>query len=339
MAYIHPAWAVLGIEPTEDKRAIKRAYAARLKATDVDADPKAFIALREALQDATWDSEYLQYRTDEEDEVALLDPEPEAETATPDPLAPISDDEVSPLEDPHAFDLQHPDEAEEDYEDDPDTWRWEPERQSATAADQERIVQLLWGDAPIEEIEVELVERTHAILTAPEMENIDHATAIEDWMASMIAQSIPRSDAMARLAVPHFGWATQVDDWRQRWGVTEAARRLAEIEALDRIARPDHRWHQAWTILKQPPPDAPGWKAVAKHRPEIVAMMQSIRHHTPALEQQLNAEHVALWDAAIADDLVKDLSGVAKGLKGSGFSWWWVFWAVFILAQLARFAA
>ncbi len=329
MSYVHPAWGVLGIEPTEDKRAIKRAYAAKLKATDVEADPQAFIMLRQALEDANWDSDYLPYREDQEVEVALLDPEPEP---TADALAPISDEEIEP---PTAVSLYK---AEDDWisvdideDDDPATWRWEPERQPATEAAQERIVQLLWGDAPIAEIEVELVELTHTILTAPEMENIDHASGVEDWMASIIAQSIPRSDAMARVAVPHFGWADQVDNWRTRYGVAQAAARLSDIEALDRLERSEHRWHQAWTLLKQPPPDAVGWKRVAKHREAIIALMASIRHHNPALEAELNVDHVAQWEPAIA-------GGQQVEAKTGGFSWWWLFWAVFVFAQLARLA-
>src|SRR6185503_8554752 len=47
------AWTVLGIERTSDLAEIRRAYARRLKAIDVDADPQAFIKLREALQRAS----------------------------------------------------------------------------------------------------------------------------------------------------------------------------------------------------------------------------------------------------------------------------------------------
>jgi hypothetical protein len=324
LSYTHPAWAVLGIAPTEDKRAIKRAYAAKLKATDVDKDPKAFIALRQALDEATWDSEYLQYAQEDEADVGLLEPE----TATE--IAPISDEEIQPVPLPVADELA-PVDDDDDQDEDPSYWRWEPQRQPATEADQERIIELLWSETPVAEIEIELVERTHAILTAEEMENIDHASSIEDWMASIIAQSIPRSDAMGRVAVPHFGWADQVDNWRTRYGVSAAAARFADLEALDRLENTSHQWHDAWVALKQPPPDAYGWKAVSKHRADIIALMASIRYHSPALESELNAEHVALWEAAISG------GNTQAAEKSKGFSWWWVFWAVFALFQLARF--
>lgn len=41
-------WGLLGIAPTNDQKSIRRAYALALKAIDVEADPKAFVALREA---------------------------------------------------------------------------------------------------------------------------------------------------------------------------------------------------------------------------------------------------------------------------------------------------
>ena len=45
-------WTVLGIEPTEDERAIKRAYAARVKVTSPEADPAGYMELREAYEAA-----------------------------------------------------------------------------------------------------------------------------------------------------------------------------------------------------------------------------------------------------------------------------------------------
>jgi hypothetical protein len=46
------SWAELGIAPTGDQAAVRRAYATRLKAIDADRDPAAFMRLRQAYEDA-----------------------------------------------------------------------------------------------------------------------------------------------------------------------------------------------------------------------------------------------------------------------------------------------
>lgn len=46
------SWERLGLAPTNDKRAIKSAYAQKLKEGNIQSDPEAFQALREALDDA-----------------------------------------------------------------------------------------------------------------------------------------------------------------------------------------------------------------------------------------------------------------------------------------------
>lgn len=43
-------WDVLGLEPTTDQGAVRKAYAARLKQIDIDHDPSAFIRLRQAYE-------------------------------------------------------------------------------------------------------------------------------------------------------------------------------------------------------------------------------------------------------------------------------------------------
>lgn len=52
-------WQYLELEPTSDKRTIKRAYAKKLKKTNPEDDPAGFQALREAYQDALEQADYI----------------------------------------------------------------------------------------------------------------------------------------------------------------------------------------------------------------------------------------------------------------------------------------
>ncbi|EPG7102195.1 hypothetical protein JH852_000586 [Acinetobacter baumannii] len=59
------AWQRLGIEPTDNQREIKKAYAKQLKLIDQDTQPEEFILLREALETAQFEAEYLIYENED----------------------------------------------------------------------------------------------------------------------------------------------------------------------------------------------------------------------------------------------------------------------------------
>jgi hypothetical protein len=70
-------WYVLGLDPTHDERAIKRAYAAKLKALDVDANRQGFLDLRTAFDSARREAQWIKPPVEEEKQVAppsLADP-------------------------------------------------------------------------------------------------------------------------------------------------------------------------------------------------------------------------------------------------------------------------
>lgn len=53
------SWELLGITATSNKRAIKKAYATQLKQIDQEREPERFVALRQALEDALEQADYL----------------------------------------------------------------------------------------------------------------------------------------------------------------------------------------------------------------------------------------------------------------------------------------
>ncbi|KKC45390.1 molecular chaperone [Acinetobacter sp. V2] len=59
------AWQRLGIEPTDNQREIKKAYAKQLKLIDQDTQPEEFIRLREALEIAQFEAEHLTYENED----------------------------------------------------------------------------------------------------------------------------------------------------------------------------------------------------------------------------------------------------------------------------------
>ncbi len=65
-------WRTLGIEPTTDRSAIRRAYATRLRAMDVDADPAGFARLRDARDAALTGVDDPVAVPDEPDDVAVI---------------------------------------------------------------------------------------------------------------------------------------------------------------------------------------------------------------------------------------------------------------------------
>jgi hypothetical protein len=76
-------FAELGLDAEADERAVKRAYAARLKLIDVEKDPAAFQALRETFEGALWYARNAAYSAMEEAEEAELAADSESPTSAP----------------------------------------------------------------------------------------------------------------------------------------------------------------------------------------------------------------------------------------------------------------
>lgn len=288
-------WRTLGLERTDDATAVRRAYAARLKKIDVDAEPDAFIALRAALDQALG-------------QIAMRRWEEQAEAA---PV--LADDEV--LVDAAAAPLD-----------------WRPEPAPLPDAEGELVhddgarfvalEQLLFAgdDAPPPDPEA-LALALQPILDHPRMAQVDHNASVEIWLAELLFDSVPRSDPVLSTIIDHFGWEAHAGRIDQPWVFDELVMRREAFRMLDRLADPRHLLHEAYLDLisdKESLGLRPFGRAGA-----VGDLLTTIRRDAPAAEAYLSPHRVALWDERLN-------RGVAGGLKLTML----IFWGLFILVKI-----
>jgi hypothetical protein len=300
------AWDTLGLKRTDDVAAIRKAYARRLKATDVDADPAAFIALRGALERALADARWGAVEEGEEDEPAF---EP-------------------------AFDA-----AFEEAAFGGGNWRdgqaiemgltFEP---PATAGDPgaspyRRLDALLFGQGKDFPDPDALIAAVRDILADPELANVDRAAQAEQWLAGTLYDSIPCSDPVIALVVGHFGWEQGAGRWDQPFLFEEIVARHRAILLLDHVAEPGHVMHKAYLDLISPE------EKLGLDRffigGSVRRLLTLIRERCPSAEDDLNAHRVALWD---------DRHGhsISSGLRGAAALFWLAFVAFKLMAWWAN---
>lgn len=253
----HGIWATLGLDPTSDRSAIRRAYAARLKAMDVDADPAGFAALR-AARDAA---------------LAAA-----AEPALPDAAVPTPPSIEQPAVEPSA-------------EPDPD-----PELTAfheAIDAHFHALQSLLFpghDDPPTAEELAAIDHHGRALLADPRLEQVDFAASAERWFAEILSASIPRSDPLLEPAAAMFGWIDRRDDYALPTEAVAIVERIGAMRFATLLSDPKHRLHKAWRELNRGGGRrAPLWNPKGPRR-ELMAL---IRTRFPMVESWLEPPRVA----------------------------------------------
>ncbi len=215
-------WDALGIDPTTDRSAIRRAYAARLKAMDVDADPQGFADLRDARDAA------LAHAANPVEAAPAFDP-PVEEPPPPAPaIDPREQARNAAIEDHfHALEaLLYP------GHDAPPT----PDERAAIA------------------------HHGQALLADPRLEQIDFATGAERWFAENLAASVPRSDPLLEPAAAAFGWIARRDDYALSADAQAVVERIGAMRFAALVADPAHRLHRAWRDLTRADDAGRDWR-------------------------------------------------------------------------------
>ena len=207
----HGIWATLDCDPTTDRGAIRRAYAARLKAMDVDADPDAFEALRDARDAALARAA---------DPVAAVEVEP-AMADDPPPPEPEAAPEADPL----------------------------VEAMNAHFHALEALLFPGHDAAPTPQELAEIDHHGRALLADPRLETLDFAASAERWFAETLAASIPRSDPLLEPAAAAFGWIGRRNDYALSADAHAIVERIGATRFTVLLSDPKHRWHKAWIEL------------------------------------------------------------------------------------------
>ncbi|RVU05866.1 hypothetical protein EOE18_07780 [Novosphingobium umbonatum] len=303
-------WGELGLPVDSDAGAIRRAYAQKLKAMDVDADPQGFARLREARDVALQRAKRA---------VPAVDAPPaEPEVAAPPLPWPLAGalilregfgDVTAPLPDPSgAMPFIAP------------AWRASAEQGlvphvawpffapvldragpslSLIQRPDERLYALLLegGDdlAPMgAEEEAEAQACLAAILADATTGSLARHDAIEAWLADVMARSWPRCAPLLEDVAQVMGWSGRAGHLGESPQVAFLTQRLAGYQFQRDVASPDHPHHAAWEELSRD--GEAGWLRRRLFRAKrISALLTHIRRHYPELEDHLNYSRIQSW--------------------------------------------
>lgn len=294
------AWTALGIAPTDDERAIRVAYSARLKAFDPDSDPQAFVALREARDMAL----HLARRTARE-AAAAAEPRQDATQAhdarEPEPEA-ISQAER------HAQDLYAMFYAERD-----------PERASATHEEREAMLAHWQG-----------------IVADPRLQEIGFFAQLEHWTIGLIAHHLPLSDPLIIPATELFEWTASDDTVAQSREVAVITARYGWLSYIEEVQQPDHPWYPLWEELNKP--GGPGAKRARLGPARVRTLIQAVRAMRPDLEERFDPARIALWEPQGVDFAPPQREATSRPSRGTGvtLNWQYVIGAFLFLGFISN---
>ncbi len=258
-------WTTLGIAPTRDRTAVRRAYAERLKQTHPEDDPEGFQALRQAYEIAL---AQIARAAAAEAQSAPPPPEPAPTSATVDEARIVED--PSPAEPPAPAV-------------DPFALHW------AACQALERLV----GEGADE---AALRAALAVVLASPVMENLTVRSNTEIGLARMILARAPRADSLIAPAADYFGWDRGPDRWDRAPEIGQVLARGQIAPILAKLRSKSSRYHKAAALLSRPPPEGAG-AALSNilNDAEMRAFFAFARRQPPALMAEFNSAAVAFW--------------------------------------------
>jgi hypothetical protein len=317
-------WRILGIDRTSDVKAIRRAYAEKLKAMDIDRDAAAYASLRNARDLA------LNWAKQEEarDQAA-------AEQADD----PLPDDGADVL-----ATAPPPPEGEDPYEDDPWEYEYQYRREidrlpgdnsmpPAEPGPDIHLSRMLFpaGKHSEESLSDEEYEQAsgyvRTLIEEAMASDINRQAAVENYFADLFMQSWPRSSMLVEPVAEAFGWEDRRGKLDEDYAISFLNTRLAGMRFYGKVTEPGHRLNKSWIELS-----TPGTKGLfgrfRVHPADVQLLLSGIRERFPELEAYLDREKVASWETR---------EGLTAGSAWVGIVR--VLFVIFVLAQIGRCVA
>jgi len=355
------AFHVLGLAKTGEVPAIRRAYADRLKAMDIDRDVDGYARLRDARDSALrWAR--MQAAPKEDAPAPLIDVSP-VEEASPDPPKPqtsswlYSAPQALGTPDPRltttlgesALPLdvtrgvaaaQAPAEQAIAVTNDPFS---QPVllsmAQNADAvmpawAHEQALRRLLLPDSDGDDLPAlegweEATARGHlkAVLHNAESVSVTAFDEIDNWLARLLCDSWPRSAPLLEQAAHVFGWEGERGQVSERPAVAFLNTRIRGLRFAEKVQVAGHPLHKAWTELTTPAQQGSrrGWFI---KRSDIEQLLAGVRKNFPELEHHFDPWRLALWEPQSASGSKRDWFSNAR-LIAIG---------LILLVQVIRFA-
>ncbi len=300
-------WNVLGIEATDDKGAIRRAYAQKLKSLDIDKEISAYSDLRGARDyalsnvgfnvpddsqaDEANDDE--PYDGDDADESFDYDYEFNAGDLLNfgiDPFGPPSLD---------SFGQGHVPQASPEL----NVVAGSAEENPLGTADKE-LAGLLFpgGERSDDPMEWEEFERAQAaldtVLDYAGKTELQTEQAIDYWLSDMLAEAWPRSAPLVEQASNAFNWMREEGQLTERPALSWLNARLGGMQFHEAIQRSGHAKHSSWKYLAEPGPYR-WWHAMYHSGDQTRELIGEIRGKYPELESHLEPRKVSALEEGV----------------------------------------
>ncbi|MET3722277.1 hypothetical protein [Sphingomonas trueperi] len=278
-------WGTLGIDPTDDTRAIRKAYARLLKAMDPETDPEGFAALRHARDWAMYLAEQqAQAEAPEEGKTDLVvTVDADVRTDAGDSPAPVADAAApEPVAAARAPDVAAPDVA--------------PDLREQADFEALHALHAMVFDRSRRISQEEMTALVEHILADPAMQNLAHADNVEGFFADTIAQGTPRSDPLIDPAIAYFRWDSADAELHRspvvNWILQRSRDRVFEVE----LRLQNRRMYQYLRRLRQPPPTGVrGWIDAWRAGPRVEYILAYCQTYHPTIVNGLDEASHDWW--------------------------------------------